>query len=43
MNNRDECKNCGGDYGLHHYRTLQCPRKRILEAHTAAQAAEEQR
>lgn len=19
------CKNCGGDYGIHHYRTLQCP------------------
>ena len=22
---KDTCKNCGGDYGLHHYQTMQCP------------------
>lgn len=21
----DKCKNCGGNYGLHHYETNQCP------------------
>jgi len=25
MNAWDKCKNCGGDYGLHHYETDQCP------------------
>jgi hypothetical protein len=25
MNTWDKCKNCGGDYGLHHYQINQCP------------------
>jgi len=25
MNSWDKCKNCGGDYALHHYQTDQCP------------------
>ena len=25
MNTSDKCKNCGGDRGLHHYETDQCP------------------
>lgn len=25
MNTWDKCKNCGGDRGLHHYETDQCP------------------
>ncbi len=25
MNTYEKCKNCGADYGLHHYQTLQCP------------------
>ena len=20
-----KCRNCGGDYGIHHYKTMQCP------------------
>lgn len=25
MNTNTKCKNCGGDYGIHHYQTDQCP------------------
>lgn len=25
MNTWDKCKNCGGNYGIHHYKTNQCP------------------
>jgi len=25
MNTYDKCKNCGGEYGLHHFETNQCP------------------
>lgn len=25
MNTWDKCKNCGGDRGIHHYETDQCP------------------
>ncbi len=25
MNSYAKCKNCGADYGLHHYETNQCP------------------
>lgn len=25
MNTSDKCKNCGGDRGIHHYQTDQCP------------------
>ena len=25
MNTWDKCKNCGGDRGLHHFETDQCP------------------
>ena len=25
MNTWDKCKNCGGEHGLHHYQTDQCP------------------
>ena len=25
MNTSDKCKNCGGDRGIHHYDTDQCP------------------
>ena len=25
MNTSDKCKNCGGDRGLHHFETDQCP------------------
>ena len=25
MNTWDKCKNCGGERGLHHYETDQCP------------------
>jgi len=25
MNTWDKCKNCGGQRGIHHYATLQCP------------------
>ena len=25
MNTSDKCKNCGGDRGIHHYQTNQCP------------------
>jgi len=25
MNTWDKCKNCGGDRGIHHYQTDQCP------------------
>lgn len=25
MNTWDKCKNCGGERGLHHYQTDQCP------------------
>jgi hypothetical protein len=25
MNTSDKCKNCGGEQGIHHYRTNQCP------------------
>lgn len=25
MNTWDKCKNCGGEYGLHHFETNQCP------------------
>ena len=25
MNTNDKCKNCGGDHGIHHYQTNQCP------------------
>ena len=21
----EKCRNCGADYGLHHYKTMQCP------------------
>jgi hypothetical protein len=29
MNSWDKCKNCGGDYALHHYQTNQCPRNGV--------------
>lgn len=25
MSNHDKCRNCGGDAGIHHYQTDQCP------------------